>query len=197
MPAGNLPLGNGKAIIFSAPSGAGKTTLVRNLMKCSSLSLGFSVSATTREKRSNEIEGEAYHFVSSEEFTSLVEGGKFVEWEEVYDGVFYGTLCSEVEKLWAQGMTPVFDIDVEGGKTLKSVFGESALAIFVMTPSIEELERRLRLRQTEDEGSIQKRIDKAAEEISKASFFDVRVENDVLQTAINETERLVTKFLAP
>jgi guanylate kinase len=197
MPAGNLPLGNGKAIIFSAPSGAGKTTLVRNLMKCSSLNLGFSVSATTREKRIDEIDGEAYHFISSEEFRSLIQGGKFVEWEEVYDGVFYGTLCSEVEKLWAQGMTPVFDIDVEGGKTLKSVFGESALAIFVMTPSIEELERRLRLRQTEDEGSIQKRIDKAAEEISKASFFDVRVENDVLQTAINETERLVTKFLAP
>ena len=197
MPAGTLPLGNGKAIIFSAPSGAGKTTLVRNLMKCSSLNLGFSVSATTREKRIDEIDGEAYHFISSEEFRSLIQGGKFVEWEEVYDGVFYGTLCSEVEKLWAQGMTPVFDIDVEGGKTLKSVFGESALAIFVMTPSIEELESRLRRRQTEDEGSIQKRIDKAAEEISKASFFDVRVENDVLQTAINETERLVTKFLAP
>jgi|TARA_B110000093_G_C12756481_1_gene320682 guanylate kinase len=196
MPAGNLPLGNGKAIIFSAPSGAGKTTLVRNLMKCSSLSLGFSVSATTREKRSNEIEGEAYHFVSSEEFTSLVEGGKFVEWEEVYDGVRYGTLCSEIESLWASGLTPVFDIDAAGGKTLKSVFGDSALAIFVMTPSLEVLEKRLRKRQTDDEASIQKRIDKAAVEISKAPFFDVQLENDVLQTAIDETERLVTNFLS-
>jgi len=196
MPAGNLPHGNGKAIIFSAPSGAGKTTLVRNLMKCSSLSLGFSVSATTRERRVDEIDGEAYHFVSSEEFTSLVEGGEFVEWEEVYDGVRYGTLCSEIESLWAAGLTPVFDIDVEGGKTLKSVFGDSALAIFVMTPSLDVLEKRLRRRQTDDEASIRKRIDKAAEEISKASFFDVQLENDVLQTAIDETEILVTNFLS-
>ena len=196
MPAGNLPHGNGKAIIFSAPSGAGKTTLVRNLMKCSSLSLGFSVSATTRERRVDEIDGEAYHFVSSEEFTSLVKGGRFVEWEEVYDGVRYGTLCSEIESLWAAGLTPVFDIDVEGGKTLKSVFGDSALAIFVMTPSLEVLEKRLRRRQTDDEASIRKRIDKAAEEISKASFFDVQLENDVLQTAIDETEILVTNFLS-
>jgi len=196
MPAGNLPHGNGKAIIFSAPSGAGKTTLVRNLMKCSSLSLGFSVSATTRERRVDEIDGEAYHFVSSEEFTSLVKGGRFVEWEEVYDGVRYGTLCSEIESLWAAGLTPVFDIDVEGGKTLKSVFGDSALAIFVMTPSLDVLEKRLRRRQTDDEASIRKRIDKAAEEISKASFFDVQLENDVLQTAIDETEILVTNFLS-
>jgi guanylate kinase len=195
MPAGNLPLGNGKAIIFSAPSGAGKTTLVRNLMKCSSLNLGFSVSATTRERRTDEIDGEAYHFVSPEEFASLVKEGKFVEWEEVYEGVSYGTLCSEIERLWAVGLTPVFDIDVEGGKTLKSVLGDSALAIFVMTPSIEVLEKRLRHRQTEDEFGIKKRIDKAEEEISKASFFDVQIENDILETAIDETERIVTNFL--
>jgi guanylate kinase len=191
MPAGRLPKGNGKAIIFSAPSGAGKSTMVKNLMELTHLSLGFSVSATTRARRGS------YFYISPSQFDTHVDKNDFVEWEEVYPGLKYGTLCSEVEKLWSQGLTPVFDVDVVGGQTLKSVFQDSALLIFVMPPSVDELERRLRFRATEDEESIQKRLRKASRELETAHAFDVRLINDDLEKAISETSRIVTEFLAP
>ena len=195
MPAGRLPKGNGKAIIFSAPSGAGKSTLVSNLMSSSDLALGFSVSATTRELRGNEVHGASYLFISQNDFAAKVANEEFVEWEEVYPGLSYGTLCAEVEKMWAEGVTPVFDVDVIGGQTLKSVFNESALAIFVVPPSIEELERRLRARGTDSEESIVKRIGKASREMVAASAFDVQIVNDALDAAISETNRVVKEFL--
>ena len=196
MPAGRLPQGDGKAIIFSAPSGAGKSTIVGGLMSSPNFDLGFSVSATTRDLRGDEVHGESYYFISQSEFDSHVANDAFVEWEEVYPGLSYGTLCSEVERLWAKGLTPVFDVDVVGGQTLKSVFKDQALAIFVMPPSIEELERRLRARGTDSEESVVKRIGKAERELSVASAFDVQVVNDDLSTAQAETERLVTEFLS-
>ena len=123
MPSGNLPKGNGQAIIFSAPSGAGKTTMVKKLMENSELSLGFSVSATTRPIRGDEVDGKSYYYLTSSQFDLKIENGEFVEWEEVYSGTRYGTLCIEVEEMWRKGLTPVFDVDVIGGKTLKEVFG--------------------------------------------------------------------------
>ena len=195
MPEGRLPKGEGKAIIFSAPSGAGKSTMVKNLMASPKFNLGFSVSATTRELRGDEVHGESYYFISQEEFAKHVEQNEFVEWEEVYPGLSYGTLCSEVERLWSEGKTPVFDVDVLGGKTLKSVFGDRALAIFVMPPSVEELERRLRFRGTDSEESIAKRIGKASLELESASSFDVELVNDQLEKAIANTEKVVAEFL--
>ena len=195
MPAGTKPQGDGRAIIFSAPSGAGKTTVVRHLMSNPDLALGFSVSATTRAPRSGETDGHDYHFLTVEEFASRLADQAFVEHEEVYEGLSYGTLCSEVERLWAQGRTPLFDVDVVGGQTLKSVFGDSALSIFVMPPSIEALESRLRGRGTEDEASVQKRLGKAAQELEAAPAFDVQLVNDDLETAFAEATQLVSNFL--
>ena len=187
----------GKAVIFSAPSGAGKTTLVRHLMSKTELSLGFSVSATTRGPREGEVDGKDYHFLSPADFAEKVKNGAFVEYEEVYDGLSYGTLCSEVEKLWRDGRTPLFDVDVVGGQTLKSVFGDSALSIFVMPPSIEALESRLRGRGTEDEANVQKRLGKAVQELEAAPAFDVQLVNDDLETAFAEATQLVSNFLQP
>ena len=195
MPAGTKPQGDGLAIIVSAPSGAGKTTLVRHLMSREELSLGFSVSATTRGPREGEQDGKDYHFLTAETFAKKVEEGAFVEHEEVYSGLSYGTLCSEVERLWRDGRTPVFDVDVVGGQTLKSVFGASALSIFVMPPSAEELERRLRGRGTEDEQALEKRIAKAQQELETASAFDLRLVNDDLSLAKQEVEDMVGDFL--
>jgi len=197
MPAGSKPQGDGLAIIFSAPSGAGKTTLVKHLMSKSDLSLGFSVSATTRGPREGEVDGKDYHFLDPADFAAKVKDGAFVEYEEVYEGLSYGTLCSEVEKLWRDGRTPLFDVDVVGGQTLKSVFGDSALSIFVMPPSIEALESRLRGRGTEDEASVQKRLGKAAQELEAAPAFDVQWVNDDLETAFAEATQLVSNFLQP
>ena len=197
MPAGTKPQGDGRAIIFSAPSGAGKTTVVRHLMSNPELALGFSVSATTRAPRAGETDGHDYHFLTVEEFASRLADQAFVEHEEVYEGLSYGTLCSEVERLWAEGRTPLFDVDVVGGQTLKSVFGDSALSIFVMPPSIEALESRLRGRGTEDEASVQKRLGKAAQELEAAPAFDVQLVNDDLETAFAEATQLVSKFLQP
>ena len=197
MPAGTKPQGDGRAIIFSAPSGAGKTTVVRHLMSNPDLALGFSVSATTRAPRSGETDGHDYHFLTVEEFASRLADQAFVEHEEVYEGLSYGTLCSEVERLWAEGRTPLFDVDVVGGQTLKSVFGDSALSIFVMPPSIEALESRLRGRGTEDEASVQKRLGKAAQELEAAQAFDVQLVNDDLETAFAEATQLVSNFLQP
>ena len=195
MPAGTKPQGDGRAIIFSAPSGAGKTTVVRHLMSNPDLALGFSVSATTRAPREGETDGHDYHFLTVEEFASRLADQAFVEHEEVYEGLSYGTLCSEVERLWAQGRTPLFDVDVVGGQTLKTVFGDSALSIFVMPPSIEALESRLRGRGTEDEASVQKRLGKAAQELEAAPAFDVQLVNDDLETAFAEATQLVSNFL--
>ena len=197
MPAGTKPQGDGRAIIFSAPSGAGKTTVVHHLMSNPKLALGFSVSATTRAPRAGETDGQDYHFLTVEEFASRLADQAFVEHEEVYEGLSYGTLCSEVERLWAEGRTPLFDVDVVGGQTLKSVFGDSALSIFVMPPSIEALESRLRGRGTEDEASVQKRLGKAAQELEAAPAFDVQLVNDDLETAFAEATQLVLNFLQP
>ncbi len=197
MPAGTKPQGDGRAIIFSAPSGAGKTTVVRHLMSNPDLALGFSVSATTRAPRAGETDGHDYHFLTVEEFASRLADQAFVEHEEVYEGHSYGTLCSEVERLWAEGRTPLFDVDVMGGQTLKSVFGDSALSIFVMPPSIAALESRLRGRGTENEASVQKRLGKAAQELEAAPAFDVQLVNDDLETAFAEAIQLVSNFLQP
>ena len=197
MPAGTKPQGDGRAIIFSAPSGAGKTTVVHHLMSKPELALGFSVSATTRAPRAGETDGLDYHFLTVEEFASRLADQAFVEHEEVYEGLSYGTLCSEVERLWAEGRTPLFDVDVVGGQTLKSVFGDSALSIFVMPPSIEVLESRLRGRGTEDEASVQERLGKAAQELEAAQAFDVQLVNDDLNKAFAEATQLVSNFLQP
>lgn len=194
MPAGTKPKGVGKAIIFSAPSGAGKSTMIESLMS-SELPLGFSVSATTRAPRGEEVDGVSYHFLTPEQFASHIQAGEFVEYEEVYDGLSYGTLCSEVEKMWANGVVPLFDIDVVGGQTLKQVFGDSALSIFVVPPSIEELERRLRSRGTDDEEMIQKRVAKAEQELETQDAFDVKLVNENLEAAKAEAHRIVEEFI--
>ena len=195
MPAGSKPQGDGLAIIFSAPSGAGKTTLVRHLMSKPDLALGFSVSATTRPPRKGEKNGVDYHFLSAADFAEKVKNGEFVEYEEVYEGLSYGTLCSEVERLWRDGRTPLFDVDVVGGQTLKAVFGESALSIFVMPPSMLALEDRLRSRGTEDEAALEKRIAKSQQEMEAAPAFDLRLVNDDLDLAKQEAEDMVGDFL--
>ena len=195
MPSGNLPKGNGQAIIFSAPSGAGKTTMVKKLMENSELSLGFSVSATTRPIRGDEVDGKSYYYLSSSQFDLKIENGEFVEWEEVYSGTRYGTLCIEVEEMWRKGLTPVFDVDVIGGKTLKEVFGDSALSIFIVPPSIEVLEKRLRGRGTESEKNIIRRLEKSVVELDEVEFFDIQIINDDLNSAISEAKDVVTEFL--
>ena len=195
MPSGNLPKGNGQAIIFSAPSGAGKTTIVKRLMENSELSLGFSVSATTRPIRGDEVAGKSYYYLTSSQFDLKIENGEFVEWEEVYSGTRYGTLCIEVEEMWRKGLTPVFDVDVIGGKTLKEVFGDSALSIFIVPPSIEVLEKRLRGRGTESEKNIIRRLEKSVVELDEVEFFDVQIVNDDLSSAISEAKNVVTEFL--
>ncbi|MDA0940195.1 MAG: guanylate kinase [Bacteroidetes bacterium] len=195
MPAGSKPQGDGLAIIFSAPSGAGKTTLVRHLMSKPALALGFSVSATTRQPRKGEKDGVDYHFLSAADFAEKVTNGEFVEYEEVYEGLSYGTLCNEVERLWRDGRTPLFDVDVVGGQTLKAVFGDSALSIFVMPPSMLALEDRLRSRGTDDEAALEKRIAKSQQEMEAAPAFDLRLVNDDLDLAKQEAEDMVGDFL--
>jgi len=195
MPAGSKPQGDGLAIIFSAPSGAGKTTLVRHLMSKPDLALGFSVSATTRPPRKGEKDGVDYHFLSATDFAEKVKNGEFVEHEEVYEGLSYGTLCTEVDRLWRDGRTPLFDVDVVGGQTLKAVFGDSALSIFVMPPSMLALEDRLRSRGTEDEAALEKRIAKSQQEMEAAPLFDLRLVNDDLDLAKQEAEDMVGDFL--
>ena len=159
------------------------------------LALGFSVSATTRAPRAGETDGHDYHFLTVEEFASRLADQAFVEHEEVYEGLSYGTLCSEVERLWAEGRTPLFDVDVVGGQTLKSVFGDSALSIFVMPPSLFVLEDRLRGRGTEDEAALEKRIAKAQQELEATPAFDLRLVNDDLDLAKQEAEDMVGDFL--
>lgn len=187
-------MNEGKLIIFSAPSGAGKTTIVKYLLK-QGLPLAFSVSATSRAKRAGEEHGRDYWFLSVDEFKQRIAQGDFVEWEEVYGGQFYGTLRSEVERLHAQGMTVLFDVDVLGGLNLKTQFGERALGIFVMPPSIEELERRLRGRSSESEESLRRRVNKAKDEMEYADQFDVILRNEELPIAQQEALDFVKKFI--
>ena len=186
---------NGKCVIISAPSGAGKTTIVRSLL-AQGLRLAFSVSATSRAKRSYEVDGQDYFFITAEEFQQRIAADAFVEWEEVYPGQFYGTLRSEIDRIWAQGNSAIFDVDVVGGIHLKSVFGERALAVFVSPPSVVVLEQRLRSRGTETDESLRKRVDKAAHEMTFAPQFDVIVVNDTLEHACAEAYTLVKRFLS-
>jgi len=185
----------GKCLIFSAPSGAGKTTLVHYLLRNMD-ELEFSISAASREPRGREVDGEDYHFLSVEEFKKRIEADAFVEWEEVYNDMFYGTLKSEVEKAWSKGKTVVFDVDAEGGINLKKIFRNHALSIFVKPPSLFVLEQRLRDRRTETENSIQKRLGKAQGELEKAEQFDYILLNDNLEKACHEAKDLVTQFIA-
>lgn len=186
----------GKIIIFSAPSGSGKTTIVRALLERYP-QFEFSISATSRAPRGAELHGVDYYFLSQEEFARKVAEEAFVEWEEVYEGTSYGTLKSEIDRIWSKGHVILFDVDVMGGINLKRIFGEQALSLFVMPPSIEELRRRLVGRGTDSESTIEKRIDKAAFEISKAPDFDFTVINDNLSVAIEECSRLIDRFLTP
>lgn len=185
----------GKLIIFSAPSGSGKTTIVRRLMEMLG-GLEFSVSATSRAPRGVEQHGKDYYFLSAEVFDAKIAEEAFVEWEEVYAGTKYGTLRSEMERIWAKGNTILFDVDVKGGVRLKSIFGESALSIFVMPPSIEELRNRLVGRATDSPEKIEQRIAKAGEELGYAERFDRVVVNDNLEAAVDEVCRIVTEFIA-
>lgn len=186
---------NGKLIIFSAPSGSGKTTIVRHLLNAFPDRLGFSVSATSRPRRGQEVDGKDYHYLSTEEFKRRIEKREFLEWEEVYAGTYYGTLRSEVERMWEQGKAVIFDIDVEGGLNLKNQFKEDALAVFVMPPSIKILEERLRSRQTDSPESIARRIQKAEKELKTAQLFDVFILNETLSIACEKAEKVVTEFL--
>ena len=184
----------GKLVIFSAPSGSGKTTIVKQLLKRFP-QFEFSISATSRQPRGQEQNGVDYHFMSNEEFKERVARGEFVEWEEVYAGTCYGTLKSEMERIWAKGNVIIFDVDVMGGINLKKLFGEDACSMFIMPPSVEELERRLRGRGTDSEEVIQKRIAKAEFELSKAPEFDHIIVNDVLDDAVEEATAIISNFL--
>ncbi|GAA4521178.1 MULTISPECIES: guanylate kinase [Sphingobacterium] len=187
---------SGKLIIFSAPSGAGKTTIVKHLLEKFNDKLEFSISASTREPRGNEVDGKDYYFITKEEFLHRVAKQEFIEFEEVYSGTYYGTLRSEVERIWALGKHVIFDIDVVGGLRLRSKFPDQALAIFVNPPSLEVLKQRLAGRGTDSEEKLQERFAKAEKELSYADKFDVILNNFDLETAKQEAEKLVLDFLA-
>lgn len=184
----------GKLVIISAPSGAGKTTIVRHLLG-KGLNLEFSVSATSRAPRGMEEDGKDYYFLSVEEFKRKIEKGDFIEWEEVYKDHFYGTLKAELKRIWSEGKHVLFDVDVKGGVNLKNIFKQDAISIFIMPPSVEELEKRLRLRGTDDTAKIRIRVAKAKEELSLADMFDNIIINNLLETAAEEVESIVKSFL--
>lgn len=184
----------GKAIIVSAPSGAGKTTIVRHLLSAFP-ELEFSVSACSRMKREKETEGKDYYFITADEFRKRIAGGDFIEWQEVYPGSYYGTLKSEMDRIWKEGKTPIFDVDVLGGINLKNYFGESAMAIFIQPPSMEELEKRLRHRGTESEESLATRLSKVEKELTYAGSFDRIVVNDEISSSSAKATNLVLQFL--
>jgi guanylate kinase len=184
----------GKAIIFCAPSGSGKTTIVKHLLQ-QNPDLGFSISCSTRDKRGRtEVDGKDYHFLTPEEFKEMIDKNEFVEWEEVYVGNFYGTPKAEIERVWNEGKNVIFDVDVKGGLNLKKYFGDKALAIFVKVPSIEILKERLRDRGTETEESLSRRLFKANFEMSFQDKFDVVLINEDLKTSLAEAQRLYDSF---
>jgi len=184
----------GKALIFSAPSGSGKTTLVHHLLGQNS-TLGFSISASTRDKRGRKEEhGKDYYFLTPEEFKQKIDRDEFIEWEEVYAGNFYGTLKSEIERIWKEGKDVIFDVDVKGGINLKKYFGNKALAIFVKVPSLQVLEQRLRKRSTESADSLSQRLFKAKFEMEFQDNFDVVLVNEDLEHSCREAQRLYDEF---
>ncbi len=185
----------GKLIIFSAPSGSGKTTIVQYLLKQEELNLAFSISATSRARRGEEIDGKNYYFISTSEFKNHIKADDFLEWEEVYRDNFYGTLKSEVERLWAEGKNVIFDIDVVGGLRIKKKFPKETLAVFVKPPSVDELKIRLKKRSTESEEKINMRIAKASVELATAPQFDMVIKNYDLDTALKEAHQLVADFV--
>ncbi|AMC11510.1 guanylate kinase [Lutibacter profundi] len=185
----------GKLIVFSAPSGSGKTTIVHYLLEQKELNLDFSISATSRKKRGIEENGKDYYFISLNEFHKHIKNNDFVEWEEVYSNNFYGTLKEEIHRIWAEGKHVIFDIDVIGGLNVKSQFPEQTLAIFVQPPSIKEMERRLRNRKTDSEEKIKERVAKAEKEMKYAQDFDTILINDNLEEAKKEAYKIVKNFI--
>lgn len=183
-----------KLIIFSAPSGSGKTTIVKHLLNTFP-ELAFSVSVTTRHIRPNEVDGKDYYFYTEKEFLQAIKNDEFLEYEEVYKGLFYGTLKSEVERLWALGKTVIFDVDVIGGLNIKKFYGEKALAVFLRPPSVEILMERLKKRETEVEHQLNERVEKAKSELKYEQQFDEVIVNDILSDTFAVTEKLVARFL--
>lgn len=187
-------MNSGKLIIVSAPSGAGKTTLVKHLLENFN-SIEFSVSCATRNPRENEVNGKDYYFLTPEEFKQKIENQEFAEWEEVYSGSFYGTLKSEISRIWANGKAVIFDIDVEGGINLKKMYPNNSLSVFIMPPSVDELEKRLRARNTESDDKLQMRVEKAEKELILAPKFDAIIVNDDLEKSKLEILELIYEFL--
>jgi len=188
-------MAGGKLIVFSAPSGSGKTTIVQHLLKQEELNLEFSVSATSREPRGEEIHGTDYYFISLKEFKQHIKSSDFLEWEEVYRDNFYGTLKTEIDRIWGLGKNVIFDIDVVGGLRIKKKYPKETLAVFVKPPSVDELKIRLKKRKTESDEKINMRIAKASVELATAPQFDFIIENKVLETALKESKDLVLKFI--
>ena len=184
-----------KLIVFSAPSGSGKTTIVKHLIKQNELNLKFSISATTRRKRNAEIDKKDYYFINTDDFKNHIKNKAFLEWEEVYENNFYGTLNSEVNRIWGLGKNVIFDIDVKGGLAIKNKYPNNTLAVFVMPPSIDELKLRLKKRKTEPDDKINIRISKAKIELTKAPSFDFVIENNDLKAAKEKAYELVSNFL--
>lgn len=185
---------SGKAIIFCAPSGSGKTTIVKHLLQ-NNPDLGFSISAVTRDRRGRtEVDGKDYHFLTPDQFREKIINDEFIEWEEVYAGNYYGTLKSEIERIWQEGKNVIFDVDVKGGLSLKKYFGDKSLAIFVKVPSMEILEQRLRGRGTDSEDNISRRLFKAKFEMSFQNEFDVVLVNEDLNASLAEAQRLYNEF---
>ena len=188
-------MNKGKLLVFSAPSGSGKTTIVRHLLTKEDLNLEFSISAATRDPRGQEVDGKDYYFMSIEDFKIHIKADDFIEWEEVYRDNFYGTLKSEVERIWAKGKNVIFDIDVAGGLRIKSKFPEETLAVFVKPPSVDELKRRLKERSTESDDKINMRIAKAHVELATAPQFDKIIKNYDLDVAKEDAYQLVKGFV--
>jgi guanylate kinase len=186
----------GKLIVFSAPSGSGKTTIVQHLLGKEDLNLEFSISATSREARSYEKDGEHYYFMSLNEFKKHMKNDDFLEWEEVYRDNFYGTLKTEIERIWAMGKNVIFDIDVVGGLRIKKKFPSETLAVFVKPPSVDVLKMRLKKRETESDDKINMRIAKASIEMATAPQFDFIIENDTLEHAFEKAHQLVSGFIS-
>lgn len=190
------PTKQGKIIIISAPSGCGKSTIINELLRRGDIDLEFSVSATSRPPREGEKHGINYYFLTEEEFRQAIAEGKFVEYEEVYPGRFYGTLRSEVERKCAEGHNVVLDIDVKGGVNVKKMFGGRALSLFILPPSVEELKRRLEGRGTDSPEAIAERVGKAEYELSFAKDYDKKVVNDNLDEAVDQTDKIIKEFIA-